>query len=172
LTYGIDAGYSITPDFTASVGYYYQDGDGSSADSSGVLGRLGYEITNGLIVGVNISYDEVFETRVSADIEYRFGGPTTTIAKKRIAELPIIKSLSSSPSKRDVRVHDYGGPFFEDVECIPTPKPIRTEQDYLDLRESARKAGYVALTMNCKNGFYQRVSNAEFGDGGNAADDY
>ncbi len=105
-TYGIDAGYNITPDFTASVGYYYQDGDGSEADGSGVLGRMAYEITNGLIAGVNLSYDEAFETRVSADVEYRFGGPSKTIDKKKVAEMPVIKALSSSPIHRDVRVHD------------------------------------------------------------------
>ena len=31
-TYGLDVGYNITPDLTASVGYYYQDGDGSAVD--------------------------------------------------------------------------------------------------------------------------------------------
>ena len=52
-----------------TVGYYYQRGDLGSADGSGVLGRLAYEISSGLTAGVNISYDEEFETRVSADIE-------------------------------------------------------------------------------------------------------
>jgi hypothetical protein len=105
-TYGIDAGYNITPEFTASIGYYYQDGDGSVVDGSGVLGRIGYEITDGLIAGVNFSYDEAFETRVSADIEYRFGGPSKTVDKKAVAEMPVIKSMMRSPSNRNVRVHD------------------------------------------------------------------
>ena len=105
-TYGIDAGYNITPDLTASIGYYYQDGDGSSADSSGVLGRLGYEITYGLTAGVNVSYDEAFETRVSADVEYRFGGPDKTIVKNTVSEMPVIRAMLRSPSYRNVRVHD------------------------------------------------------------------
>ncbi|WP_413324573.1 carbamoyl-phosphate synthase [Synechococcus sp. MIT S9503] len=105
-TYGIDAGYNITPAFTASVGYYYQDGDGSEADGSGVLGRLGYEITNGLIAGFNISYDEAFETKVSADIVYRFGGPSKTNDKKKVAKTHTIKALFRSPSNRNVRIHD------------------------------------------------------------------
>ncbi|WP_461557564.1 carbamoyl-phosphate synthase, partial [Synechococcus sp.] len=46
-TYGLDVGYSITPDFKASVGYYYQQGDLGTADGSGVLGRLSYDISNG-----------------------------------------------------------------------------------------------------------------------------
>lgn len=105
-TYGLDAGYNITPDLTTSIGYYYQDGDGSEADGSGVLGRVAYEITYGLIAGVNVSYDEAFETRVSADIEYRFGGPSKTVDKKEIAYLPVIKELPSSPIRRNVRVHN------------------------------------------------------------------
>jgi hypothetical protein len=112
-TYGIDTGYNITPEFTASVGYYYQDGDGSEADGSGVRGRLGYEITNGLVAGINISYDEAFETRVSADVEYRFGGASKTADKKIVAELPVIKALSSSPNYRNVRVHDK---ILEDMD--------------------------------------------------------
>jgi len=44
-TYGLDVGYAITPDFKASVGYYYQQGDLGAADSSGVLGRLSYNIS-------------------------------------------------------------------------------------------------------------------------------
>ena len=109
-TYGIDAGYNITPDLTTSVGYYYQDGDGSEADGSGVLGRVAYEITYGLISGVNVSYDEAFKTRVSADIEYRFGGPSKSIDKQKVSEIPVIKALSLSPGHSNVRIHDK---FFD-----------------------------------------------------------
>ena len=105
-TYKLDVGYFITPELNASVGYYYQDGDGTSADSSGVLGRLGYEITSGLIAGVNISYDEAFETRVSADLKVRFGGPKTTEQRKEVQQQPVINALTSTPSNRDVRAHD------------------------------------------------------------------
>ena len=120
-TYGLDAGYNITPDLTASIGYYYQDGDGSEADGSGVLGRVAYEITYGLIAGVNVTYDEAFETRFSADVEYRFGGPSKTVDKKVIAELPVIQALSSSPNHRNVRVHDkftfdYPNDFYFDKD--------------------------------------------------------
>ena len=71
-TYGLNIGYSLTPDLL-SVGYYYQDGDGSQADSSGIDGRLTYDISNGLVAGTNLSYDPAFETRFSADLKYRFG---------------------------------------------------------------------------------------------------
>ena len=105
-TYGLDIGYFITPELNAAVGYYYQNGDLGSADGSGVLGRLAYEISSGLTAGVNISYDEAFETRVSADIKVRFGGSSTTAQRKEVQQLPVINALTSTPSKRDVRVHD------------------------------------------------------------------
>ena len=109
-TYGLDVGYLITPAVNASVGYYYQHGDLGAADGSGVLGRLAYEITSGVTAGVNISYDEAFDTRVSADIKVRFGGPSTTAAKKKKWENPTINALTRSPKNRDVRVHDCSEP--------------------------------------------------------------
>ena len=105
-TYGLDVGYFITPELNASVGYYYQQGDLGSADGSGVLGRVAYDISDGLTAGVNISYDEAFETRVSADLKVRFGGASTTAQRKEVQELPTINALTLTPSKRDVRVHD------------------------------------------------------------------
>jgi len=105
-TYGLDVGYFITPELNASVGYYYQNGDLGTADGSGVLGRLAYEMTNGFTAGVNISYDESFDTRVSADLKVRFGGTDTTAQRKEVQQLPVINALTSTPSNRDVRVHD------------------------------------------------------------------
>nr|WP_240951599.1 MULTISPECIES: carbamoyl-phosphate synthase [unclassified Prochlorococcus] len=106
-TYGLDAGYFITPVLKASVGYYYQHREQEHVDGSGVRGRLAYEISNGLTAGVNVSYDEAFETRVSADIKVRFGGAGTTAQRKEVQQLPVINALKSTPSNRDVRVHDY-----------------------------------------------------------------
>ena len=105
-TYGIDAGYNITPDFTASIGYYYQDGDGIEADSSGVLGRVAYEISSGLTAGVNITQDEAFETRISADLKFRFGGASVTAQHKEVQQQPMINALAASTMNRDVRLHD------------------------------------------------------------------
>jgi hypothetical protein len=103
-TYGIDVGYFITPQLNASIGYYYQQDEVVS--DSGVLGRLAYEITSDVTAGVNISYDEEFETRVSADLQVRFGGPSTTAIKKKEWENPTISALTATPNNRDVRVHD------------------------------------------------------------------
>ena len=83
-------------------------------------GRLAYERTRGATAGVNISYDEALDTRVSADIKVRFGGPSTTAAKKKKQENPTINALTASPKNRDVRVYDtvFGATDF----C--TAKPL------------------------------------------------
>ena len=114
-TYGLDVGYFITPAVNASVGYYYQNGDLGTADGSGVLGRVAYEISNGLTAGVNISYDEAFDTRVSADLKVRFGGASTNAERKEVQQQPVINALTLTPSNRGVRVHDYGAP--PDIGC-------------------------------------------------------
>ena len=105
-TYGLDVGYSITPDFKASVGYYYQQGDLNTADGSGVLGRVSYNISNGLTAGVNLSYDQAFETRFSADLKYRFGSNNGAPSAKKEWKTPVIQALTESVRHRDVRVHD------------------------------------------------------------------
>ena len=104
-TYGLDAGYFITPVLKASAGYYYQHRDQEEVDGSGVRGRLAYEITSGVTAGVNISYDEAFDTRVSADIKVRFGGASTSAQSKEVQKLPVVYALTSTPINRDVRVH-------------------------------------------------------------------
>jgi len=108
-TYGLDVGYAITPDFKASIGYYYQNGDLNTADGSGVLGRVSYNISNGLTAGINLSYDQAFETRFSADLKYRFGsnGYGAPSAKKEWKS-PVIQALTENVKHRDVRVHDLG----------------------------------------------------------------
>ncbi len=108
-TYGLDVGYSITPQWNASVGYYYQHGDDlTEDDGSGIKGRLAYNISNGLTLGANLSYDEAFDTRFTADIKYRFGsnGYGAPSSKKKW-KTPAIEALSATPANRDVRVHDY-----------------------------------------------------------------
>jgi hypothetical protein len=66
-------------------------------------------LTNGLTVGANLSYDQAFETRVSADIKYRFGANgygAPSIRKQQPVVMPVIQSLSTTPANRDVRVQD------------------------------------------------------------------
>ncbi len=154
-TYGLDVGYFITPELNSSVGYYYQHGDLGSADGSGVLGRLAYEISSGLTAGVNISYDEAFDTRVSADIEVRFGGASTTAQRKEVQQLPVINALTSTPSNRDVRVHDTGK-FFEpgagDLRaCMKDPVCFACVNKQMDLSlihaGNDGKLDYTSLAM-------------------------
>jgi hypothetical protein len=115
-TYGIDFGYSITPDVLASVGYYYQNGDLNVADGSGVRGRLAYNISNGLTLGANITYDNAFWSRFSVDLKYRFGSDAYGAPKKGQARKPsILNMLSASPTNRDVRVHDTDGIIIQSV---------------------------------------------------------
>ena len=106
-TYGFDAGYNITPELTASVGYYYQDGDSSDADGSGVKARLAVAVTKGVEFGGTYTYDDAFESRASADLKIRFGGPAKTAQRRNVQQLPVINALASTPGNRDVRVHDF-----------------------------------------------------------------
>ena len=117
-TYGLDIGYAITPDFKASIGYYYQQGDLGAADSSGVLGRVSYNISNGLTAGVNLSYDQAFETRFSADLKYRFGSNGYgAVSKKKTWQTPVIQTLTESVKHRDVRVHDHDCTMTTSFNC-------------------------------------------------------
>ncbi len=125
-TYGLDAGYFITPVLKASAGYYYQHRDQEEVDGSGVRGRLAYEMTSGVTAGVNISYDEAFDIRVSADLKVRFGGASTTAQRKEIQQLPVINALASMPSNRSVRVHDFK---FRKHERNPTQVPMSEPLD-------------------------------------------
>ena len=109
-TYGLDVGYAITPEWDASIGYYYQSGDLGEADGSGVQAGLDYQIADGLTAGINVSYDEAFETRVSGNIEYRFGSNSSAAeTKKKAWQKPTIQALSESVKNRNIRVHDAAG---------------------------------------------------------------
>ena len=117
-TYGLDVGYAITPDFKASLGYYYQNGDLNTADGSGIRGRIAYNLTNGLTLGVNYSYDQDFESRISGDIKYRFGTNGYGAPSKRSnvpPVMPVIQGLSTTPANRDVRVHDCSNNLKQDM---------------------------------------------------------
>ncbi|QNI86168.1 putative carbamoyl-phosphate synthase L chain [Synechococcus sp. PROS-7-1] len=120
-TFGLDAGYNITPALKASIGYYYQNGDAGEADGSGVLGRLAYAINNDLSIGANLSYDEAFETRFSADIKWRFNtaGISQSEKQKKAWEKPTIKALTESVKRRDVRVADPPAARLIDFHEIP-----------------------------------------------------
>ena len=102
-TYGVDMGFDLTDNLTSSVGYYYQHRDQEEIDGSGVKANLTYDLGNGLTVATNISYDEAFDTRVSADFKYRF---RLDGKGKDNTQSNVMKALSKPLSNRDVRVHD------------------------------------------------------------------
>ncbi|ABM79406.1 Hypothetical protein P9303_26761 [Prochlorococcus marinus str. MIT 9303] len=77
--------------------------------------ELDYQIADGLTAGINVSYDEAFETRVSGNIEYRFGSNSTAAeTKKKAWQKPTIQALSESVKNRNIRVHDGADP---DAKC-------------------------------------------------------
>jgi hypothetical protein len=68
---------------------------------------------NGFSVGTNLSYDDAFDGRVSADILYRFASPEATKAPVNKAwNAPTIKGLTDGVKERDVRVHDAVSPRY------------------------------------------------------------
>ena len=71
-----------------------------------MLGRVAYEVSSGLIAGVNISHDAAFETRVSADLKVRFGGARTTDQRKEVQQQPVLYALTLTPRNRTINVHD------------------------------------------------------------------
>lgn len=69
-TYGLNVGYAITPNLHTSVGYYYQDSELQGSNGSGVLLNADYDLGDSLTIGVTLSYDDIFETRLSANVKY------------------------------------------------------------------------------------------------------
>ena len=106
-TYGLDVGYFITPHLHASARYYNQPRDREAVERAGVRGRLAYDISQGLTTGINISYDEAFDTKVSTDLKVRFGGAATIAQSKKVQKLPAIRFLFLMPFDREIRTHDF-----------------------------------------------------------------
>ena len=115
-TVGVDVGYQINEKTKATVGYYHQDGDLGHADGSGATAGLSYDINDNLTAGVKVTYDDAFETRVMATINYTFanlikGGEE----EKKATTNMVMNALSDSPEQRDIRVHDCGFRYWLDV---------------------------------------------------------
>ena len=123
MTVGADIGYNLTPNLKASLGYYYSEGDLGAGDGNSVRGRLEYNIANGLTSSINIAYDPAFSEgyssgqfyktlNLSVDIKYRFGANgygAPSIRNKQPVAMPVIQAISATPANRNVRVHDNGG---------------------------------------------------------------
>ncbi len=104
-TYGLDAGYKLTKALRGTFGYYYQHSKLNIVDGSGVVGRLICDINNKISAGIKISYDNAFDARISADINWRLS-ISDAPGKKQPGINAAIQALTSTPSNRDVRVHD------------------------------------------------------------------
>ena len=86
-------------------------------------GRVAYNIGNDFSIGTNLSYDDAFDRRVSADITYRFATPEAVKAPiKKAWNAPTIKGLTDAVNNGGVRVHDgaaqeYNVSWQREVAC-------------------------------------------------------
>ena len=123
-TYGIDFGYKIIPNLKLALGTYYQldekeENQLSGANGFGVKTGLTYDITSELQAGFGYSYDENFDSRITGNLKWRFGGGSKNKkTESLLAANPVIQALSATPENRDVRVanrvagqnnHPFGG---------------------------------------------------------------
>ena len=106
-TYGLDIGYNIKPNLTLAIGTYYQLDEKEQMEAVSGLGvktRLAYDITRQLQAGVIYSYDYNFQSRVTGDLKWRFGGSTGKKKSQPLPVSPVIQALTATPANRDVRV--------------------------------------------------------------------
>ncbi len=114
--YGLDASYYLRPNLKLKAGYYYQDTDCYVTESSsGGQVALEYEASDSLIFGLQASHDDIFETRVSGNVKYRFGTGNATTVEKKTWQTPVIQSLTGSIANRDIKVAD--GCYMQPGEC-------------------------------------------------------
>tara|TARA_B100001093_G_scaffold507751_1_gene568782 strand:- start:203 stop:1051 length:849 start_codon:yes stop_codon:yes gene_type:complete len=99
-TIGIDIGKQLTPKISSSLGYYYQSSN-LDESGSGLKARVDYDLGGDLTVGANLSSDDLFDTRLSADFAYLFGSKGSSDKKDNV----LIDAIQTSPSNRDIRVH-------------------------------------------------------------------
>ena len=98
-TAGADLSYRPLPNFIISSGYYYQYSEKESdkflgyPDGSGFKARLGYDFNDYANAGITYTYDNNFDSRVSADIKISFGGEVNTKSQIPV----VIKALTESP---------------------------------------------------------------------------
>lgn len=98
-TYGLDLGWAFTPKLTATLGSYYQQNNMESVDGWGVAVGARYAFNDQLSFGATYSNDSAFNSRVMANLTYRFG---VGQSQGRSAAF----DLTEPVSHRGVRVHD------------------------------------------------------------------
>jgi hypothetical protein len=114
-TFGGDVSHEILPDLRITAGGYYQTGDYNKCLGSNEVDGFGYKIglnyafTESFDIGVEMSHDEDFETRVLGNLRYRFAVGRSATNKRSLN--PALRAAASSPSHRTVRLHDPAGCF-------------------------------------------------------------
>lgn len=137
-TYGLDVDYAFNSKFGVSAGGYYISADrkyttGSkglpnayfydkSVDSVGAKLGFEYSPTPALNIAVNATHDDIYETRVSASVGYKFGASNAWRAPLSPAE-SIQQALSNVPSNRDIRLVNAsalraGADFGGEIDAI------------------------------------------------------
>ena len=157
-TYGADVGYQINDKTKVSVGYYYQNGDLKEADGGGVTTGLSYDINQSLTAGVKVSYDDAFETRVMATINWSFADLFKgDEAEKETTTNMVMKALNASPEQRDVRVHDGCQRVCQIAEaCIGPSRPGTNDSGchrgtrMVDYQNTYINGSWVTADVACK----------------------
>jgi len=157
-TYGADVGYQINDKIKATVGYYHQTGDMGEANGSGVTTGLSYDINQSLTAGVKVSYDDAFETRVMATINWSFADLFKgDEAEKETTTNMVMKALNASPEQRDVRVHDGCQRVCQIAEaCIGPSRPGTNDSGchrgtrMVDYQNSSINGSWVTADVACK----------------------
>ena len=100
-TSGIDLGLDINDNWNTNIGFYFQNLDLYVRDEVGFKGRISYRKPENYNLGISISHDSTFDTRISAGIKYLFNNRSKQ--KKGLNS-----RLLKSPKNRNIRVHDCG----------------------------------------------------------------
>ena len=107
-TYGLDIGYKIKPNLNLLLGTYYEldeKEEMKAATGFGIKTGLTYDITPELQAGIVYTYDGNFESRISGNLKWRFGGGSKNKkTESLLAANPVIQALSATPENREVRV--------------------------------------------------------------------
>jgi len=162
-TYFLEVGYNVTPSLLVGAAYYYQNGDDNTADGSGVVGRVSYEIFPNTTISALLSYDQAFGTRVSTGIKYKFNLSNPDKKPLKEWDAPQIKALSEHiQPNRVIRVHDScKASTVDDGDCASDPSVLGKRCIY------GSGKSYTTKNISCAH-FYQSKTAGKTPNGGAA----
>ena len=102
-TYGVDIEYEFNTLFSASIGYYYQQGDLTLANGSGLKSIVSINPPGPFSFGVEYSYDPAFEGRLLGFVS---AGTAQDSHALHTVERSIQIAVNDFVDNRSVRVHD------------------------------------------------------------------